>query len=281
MLSDRFSAKKIQELPKLIRKYLVVLRMTWEEYFVWRINFVLWRFRQILQLITLYFFWSVALSGQEDFLGYTQGAMLTYILGTQIVRSIILSSRSVDVAGEIHDGKLTNYLIRPVSYFGFWFTRDLSDKFLNIFFAIVEVGALVLLFKPPLVFQENALFLALALVSAGLALTLYFLFSFVISLLAFWVREVWASRFLTFIIIDFFAGGFFPVDILPAPLFAAISLTPFPYLIFFPIKIYLGQVALSQIFVGFAVVVFWILTSMAALSWVWSRGLRTYTAEGR
>lgn len=278
MLFAKFS---LREAVKLISKYWVVLRLTWEEYFVWRVNFVLWRVRQLLQLITLYFFWSVALSGQQELLGYTQAGILTYILGTQLMRSIVLSSRSIDVAGEIHDAKLTNYLIRPVSYFGFWAARDISDKFLNIAFSLVEVALIIAVFGPPLVFQQDAFFLSLTLLTAVMAIILYFLFSFLLSLTAFWVRDIWAPRFLSFVILEFFAGGFFPVDILPRPLFILVSATPFPYLIYFPIKIYLGQLPPLQILAGLVIMLFWIAVLTGSLNYVWNRGLRVYSAEGR
>lgn len=282
MLSDNFLQKeKINKLPKLLRKYLLVFWMTWQEYFVWRVNFVLWRLRQILQLLLLFFFWSVATSGQGQILGYTQAGILTYILGTQLMRSIVLSSRSIDVAAEIHDGKLTNYLIRPVSYFAFWFVRDISDKFLNILFALLEVGVIVILLNPSLLIQEDGGVVLLAAVVSILATILYFLFSFLLSCLAFWVRDVWASRFLILVILEFFSGGFFPIDILPRPLYLLISATPFPYLIFFPIKIYLGQLVASQIWAGLVIMSFWIAVLAFGLGFVWNKGLRIYAAEGR
>lgn len=282
MLSDNFLQKaKTGKLPRLLRKYLVVFSMTWQEYFVWRVNFVLWRFRQILQLLLLFFFWSVATAGHDQILGYSQAAILTYILGTQLMRSIVLSSRSIDVAAEIHDGKLTNYLLKPVSYFGFWFVRDISDKFLNILFALLEVGVLVILLRPSLLIQQERGIVLLAALVSILAMVLYFLFSFLLSLLAFWVRDVWASRFLILVILEFFSGGFFPIDILPRGLFLLISATPFPYLIFFPIKIYLGQLAASQILAGLTIMGFWIVVLALGLGFVWNKGLRIYAAEGR
>lgn len=280
MLSGTF-LKRARKLKRLLSKYWLVFQLTWEEYFVWRINFVLWRVRQVLQLLLLFFFWSVALSGQKELLGYTQAGILTYILGTQIMRSIVLSSRSIDVAGEIHDGKLTNYLIRPISYFAYWFVRDASDKLLNIAFAAIEVSLVILLFKPPLLLQADALFIALGVVAAALAVILYFLFSFSLSLLAFWIRDVWAIRFISLVILEFFAGGFFPVDILPRPLFLIISATPFPYLLYFPIKTYMGQLTPGQVLAGFGIMLFWIFIFRVGLSALWQKGLRTYTAEGR
>lgn len=271
----------IEKITGLIRKYWLVFLMTWEEYFVWRVNFVLWRVRQVLQLLLLFFFWSVAISGEGQLLGYTQVGILTYILGTQIMRSIVLSARSIDVASEIHDGKLTNYLIRPVSYFGFWAVRDVSDKFLNIAFAVLEVSLVILLIKPDILIQQNAGTILVALLASLLAVILYFLFSFILSLLAFWIRDVWAPRFLAFVVLEFFSGGFFPIDILPRPLFIAVSATPFPYLIFFPIKIYLGDLAPVQIISGFTIMFFWIFVLGLLVRYIWHKGLRMYAAEGR
>lgn len=265
-----------------MRKYWPVFKNTWAEYFTYRLNFVMWRVRTMLQLLATYFLWlAIFQTRQGEIFGYTQNLILTYILGTAFLRSIVFASRTIDIGDEINRGNLTNFLLKPISYFKYWFTRDLADKILNISFAIFELTAIYFLLKPNIFFQQDLLAILLFLIATILALFLYFYINFLLGLLAFWTPEVWAPRFLFFIFLEFFAGALFPLDILPKFLFETLKFSPFFYLQFFPLKIYLGQLNFGQVVQGFAICLAWIVIFYQALRVVWNRGLRVYSAEGR
>ena len=265
----------------MLTKYWQVFVLSLSEMFAWKINFVLWRVRVVLGFLLLYFLWSTVFLNQNFVFGYQKAEILTYILLVTFLRSLVLSSRSQDVAGEIRDGDLTNFLLRPVSYFGWWWTRDLVDKLVNIGFVLVELSLLYLLLRPPIFLQTNPALVSATLIVAALSLILYFYLSFFVSLAAFWIAEVWGIRFVTFIAIEFLSGGLFPLDILPNPAFTALSFTPFPYLLFFPAKIYLGQLPVFEIVKGFTILGVWIIFLIFLVNWLWLRGLRTYGGEGR
>lgn len=264
-----------------MKKYLKVINNTWEEYFVYRLNFIMWRARVILQLLTVYFLWFALFKERSEIFGYTQSVILTYILGTSILRAIVFSSRTVDVGGEISRGDLTNFLLRPIDYTSYWFARDLGDKALNIIFSVIELTFLVLLLRPPIFFQTDPITLTFFLIATSLALILYFYINFLLGLVGFWSSEVWGPRFIFLIITEFFAGGLFPLDILPKPIFEALQLLPFSYLLFFPLKVYLGSLTPPQIFTGLIIVSVWIAIMYKIVQLVWQRGLKVYSAEGR
>jgi len=51
-----------------MRSYLRVFKNTFAEYFIFRFNFILWRFRVVIQILTLYFFWMAVLPLAVKFL---------------------------------------------------------------------------------------------------------------------------------------------------------------------------------------------------------------------
>lgn len=265
-----------------MKKYLQVLKITFAEYFVYRTNFLLWRFRSVVQLLVLYFLWQAVVPEGVTIFGYDQAKILTYILGTSIIRSFILSSRSVDVAGQIASGDLSNFLLKPLSYLKFWFAKDVADKILNLFFSFFEVSLIIFLLKPPIILQVNAGFLILSLTAVVLGIILYFYLSFLLSMIAFWTPEnPWPTRFLFGIFVEFFAGGLFPLDILPKGIFIALKILPFSYLLFFPLDIYLGKLSFVEIFVGLGVCLFWIVVIYQAVRFTFRAGLKNYAAWGR
>ncbi|MEK9146804.1 MAG: ABC-2 family transporter protein [Patescibacteria group bacterium] len=264
-----------------MKKYILIIKNVWSEMTTYRLNFALWRLRVNLQLLTMYFLWLAIIPTSGQFGSYNQSLMLTYILGGALLSTVIISSRSYGVGDHITQGDLSNYLIRPINYFAFWFAQDLGDKAMNISFAIFELTALFLILKPPFFIQTDPTFLILAAICAFVAVFLYFFLNFLIGLVGFWSPEVWAPRFIFIILITFFAGGLFPLDILPAPLYEIFKYLPFTYLIYFPLKVYLGQLYLQQILQGIATAAIWVLILYLIVKFVWNRGLKLYTAYGR
>ncbi|MBI4078970.1 MAG: ABC-2 family transporter protein [Candidatus Levybacteria bacterium] len=264
-----------------MKKYLRVLSNTWEEMVTYRLNFVMWRVRTVLQFLTMYFLWLALIPKGTILFGYSQTLMLTYILGTSILSAVVLSTRTHEIGEHIYRGDLSIFLIRPINYFLYWFSRDVGDKLFNISFSVVEIMILLFLLKPPIFLQTEIIFIALAILATALAVVLYFLFGAILGMLGFWSPDVWAPRFILFILLQFFAGSLFPLDILPKSLYEAFQLTPFPYLLYFPLKIYLGQLPFSTISTGFLIDVIWILIIALFLQFIWHKGLRLYTAVGR
>lgn len=261
--------------------YFRVFANTWGEALSYRLNFVMWRFRVVLQLLTLFFLWGVIIPKGSSLFGYSQSQMLTYILGTSLITSIVLATRTAEIGDQINNGALSNFLVKPISYMKYWFARDLGDKAMNIAFSIVEISILVALFRPPLFIQADPLLLVLALMSCFISMTMYFFFNYLLGLFGFWSNEIWGPRFIFWILINFFAGSLFPLDILPAPIFSALKLLPFTYLLYFPLKIYLGQLTPFQIMEGLLISVIWTFLLYAATRFFWMRGLKLYGAEGR
>lgn len=264
-----------------MKKYWQIIKITFQEYFEYRLNFVLWRFRSFVSFLTLFFFWLAVFGQKESLLGYQKSQMLTYVIGIAFLRSVVLGSRSVDLAGQIRTGQLTKLLLQPIKVFNFWFSRDLVDKFLNIFFFIFEIGIVIKLFKFQIFLPQNFSTYILFAILVFLAVLLYFFLSFFLSLTAFWTEDVWATRWLFGIIfLEFLAGAFFPVDVLPSWLTKIIYLTPFPYLVYFPLKIWLEQipspVGLRIIFLCLA----WLIFFSWLAKYLWQKGAKNYGAYG-
>lgn len=264
-----------------MKKYWLIIRNSWDEYFTYRLNFILWRVRVVIRFLITYFLWSSIYSGNQKFFGYTRDSMLTYVLLVYIVSNFVFATRTQDIGSEINEGKLTNYLLKPISYFKGVAARDVSDKLLNFGFTVVEFTILFALLKPPFLVQSNVLYIAAALMAFAGAVIVYFCMSVLLGFLGFWTPETWGARFIFIILLDFLAGNFFPIDILPQALAQILLLTPFPYMFYFPVKIYLGQLGIGQIIQGFVVVAIWSVALIQFVKYTWQQGLKVYSAEGR
>lgn len=267
-----------------MNKYWAIFKISLQQEFVYKVNFIMWRLRNVFQIVITFFLWDTIFSGSEKIiLGYSKSEILTYIFAIMIVRAIVLSARAVDVSNDIAEGNLSNHLLKPINYFKYWLTRDISSKFLNLSVASIEFTVLFLVFRPSLFFQLDPVSLLVFIVAILMAAAIYFCILFLISSVPFWAPELgWGSFFLVnLVLLEFLSGLVFPIDVLPSIIQKIIMLLPFPYLIFFPIQVFLGKITGVSLIQGFIIATFWVITLSVVLRHVWNKGLKQYQAFGR
>ncbi len=112
---------------------------------------------------------------------------------------------------------------------------------------------------------------------------IYFFLLFLISSIPFWAPEIgWGSHFLvTVVMIEALSGALFPINILPAALQSVLLATPFPYLIYFPVEVYLGNITGAALIGGLMVAAAWTGVLGLTMNVVWQKGLKVYQALGR
>lgn len=267
-----------------LAKYLALFKISFQQEFIYRLNFIMWRLRNVVQIFLVFFLWSTIFSDPtRQIFGYDKGKILTYVFGILILKAIVFSSRTIDIAGEISRGDLTNYLLKPINYFRYWFTRDLSSKGLNLIFAFFETLILFLILKPPFYWQASPLILLVFFLSVIVAVILFFELLLIVNMVPFWAPESgWGAQFLFMgIIVEFLSGAIFPIDVLPELIQKILHFLPFSYLLFFPLQVYLGKINLNLIFSGVVISFFWLIALSFIVRFIWNKGLKKYAAEGR
>ena len=267
-----------------MNKYLKVFKVSFQQEFAYRVNFIMWRVRNVLQIFLVFFLWdTVFASPGRQIFGYGREEILTYVFGLLVVRAFVLSAKANEVGGEIARGDLNNYLLKPVNYFRYWLTRDVASKALNLSFAFVETAFLYIILKPSFFIQTNPLFLIGFLASAALAMLIYFMITLITGFVPFWSPvSTWGATFIVnAIFIEFLSGALFPLDILPGAIQNILNYTPFPYMIFFPLQIYLGKVAGAEIMRAVLISGIWVFVLWFIMNSIWRRGLKVYQAFGR
>lgn len=263
------------------RKYLMIFKITLQEFFVYRLNFLLWRFRNLVFFASLIIFWQAVYGYKSVFFTYQKSQMISYVVGVVFLRSVVLASKTAIIAEQIKKGELNRLLLLPVKIKIYWFVAELADKSLNLFFSLLEILLVFSLFRIdfylPVKISTYIVFFAVVFLS----LLLYFFISLSVSLLAFWTDETWAARFLfTIIFLEFLSGAFFPLDILPAGFSKIINFTPFPYLIFFPLKIWLEQLPSLMILKTIGICLFWVIVFHQVNNYLWKKGFEKFGAFG-
>src|SRR3972149_8311949 len=179
-----------------MNKYLQVFKISFQQEFAYPLNFIMWRVRNVLQIFVDFFLWDTVFSFREgELFGYDRDKILTYVFGLIFIKAFVLSARAQDVAGEIARGDIINYLLKPVSYFKYWLTRDISSKALNLIFAVFEFGILYLILKPPFYFQTNPFQILLSVVAICIAIYTFYLILFIVNVIPFWAKGIYCYAY--------------------------------------------------------------------------------------
>lgn len=100
-----------------MKKYLVLFRLSLANEFTYRLNFLIWRARNVLRVLMVFFLWKIIFTQQNMAFGYSSEQMNVYILLSMVILAFVWSAPSNDlVGGQIADGQLSNFLLKPIDY---------------------------------------------------------------------------------------------------------------------------------------------------------------------
>lgn len=251
-----------------------------QDTFVYRWNFVLRSLFGVAPLFATVWLWK-AVSESQAFSAYSFASMVSYFLGVLLVEN--LASPTEDewrIAAEIREGHISALLLKPIDYLAYRLTLFVSYRLLYTLITLPLAGGVFWLLRHQIQWpQLPQTWLLFALAIAGSAL-LQFLISFCLALLAFWFLEVSTLIFFLYSFEYFLSGHVFPIDLLPASVQTLLSLTPFPYELFFPVQVLLERLSPHQLQLGFTVQSAWILVLFLTARLLWRSGVRHYQAAG-
>jgi len=265
-----------------MKKYAHVINIGIQNTLVYRMNFA---FRSVFSLIPLFAtisLWRVIYSGRDGEVGgYSLAQMTSYYLVVMIVDVFTaVAEDDWQIAADIKDGNISQFLLKPIDYLTYRLCLYGAGRVVFTACAVLPVTIFIVVQRAYFVLPADLAtvgWFALSLVFTAL---LQFLISYCMALLAFWVLEVSTFIFILFAF-EYVAGGhLFPLDILPHDLMRLLHFTPFPYQLFFPVNIYLGRVTGAAVYQGLAVQAAWVVAAYLLARFIWSRGIRKYSAVG-
>ncbi len=235
-----------------------------------------------ISLTIAYFLWdSIFLSAQTKVMnGFTIQGMIFYYLCVPLIFRVQQGQGIGFISREIYDGGLNKYLLYPIDIFKYKTATYLANAtffLLQLFFLILVYN---IFFYDPNVYSFSLLagikFLILLVIAS---LSFFYLF-LCCELMAFWFDNIWSLGVILRFITSFFGGALIPLAFFPNWAQEILRLTPFPYLIDFPMKALLNQLDTHQFLINTTISIIWmIMFRFLALS-IWKRGQYAYTGVG-
>lgn len=263
-------------------KYGHIINIGIQNTLVYRVNFVFRSFFGLIPLFATISLWRAIFAGKEgDVAGYTLAQMTSYYLVVTIVDALTaVTEDDWQIAADIKDGNISQFLLKPIDYLYYRLCLYGAGRLVFTACAFLPVTIFLITQREHFVLPPDWAALGWFAVSLAMTALLQFFISFTMALLAFWVLEVSTFIFILFAFEYIASGHLFPLDILPAGIADALMYTPFPYQLFFPVNIYLGRVTGAELHQGLFIQACWVVATYLLARFIWSRGIKKYSAVG-
>lgn len=268
-------------------KYWHVLNIGIQNNLTYRVNFLARSLFGLIPLTAVIFLWRTiyegrAASGKEAVIStYTLAQMISYYLLVTVVDALTaVNEDDWQIAADIKDGNISQFLLKPVDYLWFRLCLFVAGRITYLSVAAIPLAMFFFWLREYFALPADGTAFGCFLISLLLTALLQFFLSYMMAMLAFWVLEVSTFIFILYAFEYIASGHLFPLDILPAGLERALYFTPFPYQLYFPVGIYMGKVAGAELTHGLLVQLGWVVGAYGLARFAWNRGIRKYAAVG-
>jgi ABC-2 type transport system permease protein len=267
-----------------MKKYWHVINIGIQNNLTYRFNFLARSLFGLIPLIAILYLWHTIYAGKgaSAVIGaYTLAEMISYYLLTTLVDALTaVNEDDWQIAADIKDGNISQFLLKPIDYLWYRLCLFCSGRVTYLAVAALPLTVFMLCLRQYFVLPPSWTAFGFFLVSTFLTALLQFFMSYTMAMLAFWVLEVSTFIFILFAFEYIASGHLFPLDILPQGLAQVLHFTPFPYQLYFPISVYMGKATWAALLEGLALQAGWVVAAYGLARWMWSRGIRKYSAVG-
>lgn len=266
-----------------MKKYLQVMKISFQQAFAYKENFIITSVMNILRIIAEIVFWTIIfqLTNNTEIKGYNYESIITYYVLMFIIGTLMNQSRITHMMSfDIKNGQLNQYIVKPINYLGYYFSRWSAEKLLQIFVTLIVFIPVFIFGYSKFVFNISSEQLILIPLILILSILLHFYLNVFIALLSFYFIEI--SSLFTFkeILFSFLTGEVFPLDILSEKVTFVFSLLPFQYIVYFPIRALNKGYTNFELFKGIGMQIIWIIILWLLTNFAWYFGKKRYYGTG-
>jgi ABC-2 type transport system permease protein len=268
-----------------MKKYWHVLNIGIQNNLTYRFNFLARTIFGFIPLVAIIFVWRKIYEGKaagDSQVGsYTLAGMISYYLLVTIVDALTaVSEDDWQIAADIKDGNISQFLLKPMNYLTFRLCLFVSGRATYLAVAAIPLALFIFCLRHYFLLPQSWTALVAFLVSTAMTALLQFFTSYAMAMLAFWVLEVSTFIFSLFAFEYLASVHLFPLDILPTGIERVLFWTPFPYQLYFPVSIYMGKITGQSLLNGLLIQLGWVFAAYGLAQVAWARGIRKYSAAG-
>lgn len=253
---------------------LSVMQMT-----QYRANLAMWILSLIAEPIVYMTVWTVVTREQGGTVeGLTAGQFSAYYIAWMLVRHFSVTLAPEAISWRVRNGQFSGLMMRPLHPVHVDIGENIGYKLVALPIILLMMLGLALVFPPEVNLEW---WRVLAFIPAVIfSFLIRFLAHWILGLIAFWTTRANALYEVFFVAEVFLTGRLAPMQILPPPVVTIATISPFRWMISFPVEVLLGNIPAPDVLPGFLMQLFWLGMMLLLLKIVWGAATRHYTAVG-
>lgn len=270
----------LHSIKRKLKIYSVYLKTDVQAQFEYRFDFLLYTIAALISPIIGLAVWLAASnSGAKLLLDQTQ--LITYFALVLFVGTFNQTWHAWYIDEDINSGNFSKFLLKPFYLADEYFLREVTDKIFKLFFTSLIFIAAVFIFH----INFNGVYfdfftLVLFILSLILSFGISFYLESIIGITTFWFHNIDFLKDLESIANQVLTGRIIPLIFFPLAFQNVLYLTPFRYVVSFPVEIIMHRTIGSALLYGFALQFFWFVALAFLYKYLYSKGVVKFQAYG-
>jgi ABC-2 type transport system permease protein len=213
--------------------------VTWKEWAAFRSHMAVSLFVGPLRFLIFTWIWTATTSAGSSVGGMARADLITYSGMAIILGYAVFDFADWNLQMLVRTGVYVNHLLQPLHHAWYALAQKMGHRVLALLIEAVPVWIMVsLLIGRPLVPRHPAWFL----VSAGIGFFLMFVVNYASGLVGFWLVRAEGVRRCIVLVRDLVGGAVLPLSFFPSVIQPFLFLTPYPWILYVPLRIGTGNV---------------------------------------
>lgn len=262
-------------------RYVRIFLLYMQDVFEYRSIAFVWFLVSMINPLLYLLFWRGAIVGADTPIFSSVEDVSSYYFLYMILGGFLMTHIEHEVAyTDIKEGGLTKYILKPLSYITFKFLTEFSWRLVMGFLAFLAYLVLTFIFGQLFSISLTPAQIIIVILAALLGLFISFIFKMIIGFTALWVVEFNGIEQLVFVASLIFSGYIVPLDMSPWVLRISAMFTPFPYIIYYPIRLLQNKLSFEQSLLLIGSQLVWIIMLGVLYKLLWQRGIKRFSGVG-
>lgn len=216
--------------------------------------------------------------GSDDVDGITFAMVATNFI-ISLGLSGAFSFNEMFLQDKVRDGSITNEFLKPVNFKLRMLAENIGESVFKIVFNFIP-AFIFIVFYTKICKPDSIFVLPVILLSVLLGYLVLWEIAFIVQTWCFWLFSTWGIMVIKNVFVNILAGSMLPIWFMPDIMKKIIHYTPFEYIYFTPVRIYLGQIDSERIIISIAVQMAWVVVLYIVGDIFWKKGIKKLVVQG-
>jgi ABC-type uncharacterized transport system permease subunit len=264
---------------KQVNKYISYFKSGLQVSLKYKFEVYMWVVNSVMQVMLYYFLWRAIFANKATMNGFNLSTMVSYILLATLINNIVPVFHWGDFARLVKTGDIVVELIKPYDLVFKFYFFEIGSKLTSFILTgipFILIGVFAFNLQGP----SSLLHLVYTLVSVFLATLISYLLWCLVGLTGFYTTNVWGVYTMVTGINMFLTGSLVPLEFMPGWLQTIVAWLPFQNIVYTPVSIYLGNIAVPDVPVRLLIQLVWVLIMYVIVRLYYKLGLKRLVVQG-